>query len=207
VLESPHRPAPTGRTSAATALALAPLRAGTRAAHDRLEARLPPQSIVASRERYAAVLARMHGVYAGLEPRLELQLAAAWPALDLAARRKLPLLVADLRELGFGQRTINALPRCPATPEPASAEAALGCLYVLEGATLGGKIILRAAAALGVGEDSCGRFFGAYGPQVGRRWRDFSAVVAEADAAGADVATMVASARETFAALEAWLCD
>jgi heme oxygenase len=207
MLAAPERPAPPDPTSEDIGRALAPLRAGTRELHERLEARLPPRSIVESRDRYRAVLARMFGVYGRLEPRIEHQLGAAWPALDLLARRKAPLLHGDLLELGLTGSAIDALPRCPAAPAPASADEALGCLYVLEGATLGGKIILRSATALGVDGERGGRFFGAYGPQVGRRWRDFAAVVADATAAGADVATMVASARATFAALEAWLCD
>jgi heme oxygenase len=207
VLEAPERPARRSHTPEGIARALAPLRAGTRDVHERLEARLTVQAIVASRASYSGVLARMLGVYGELEPRLEELLDAAWPALDLVARRKLPLLRDDLLELGLTPRAIEALPRCPATPAPASPDAALGCLYVLEGATLGGKVILRAATALAVDRGAGGAFFGAYGPQVGRRWQEFAAVVADATVAGIDVALMAASARATFEALEAWLCD
>jgi heme oxygenase len=206
VLEAPERHARPGRSAVQVARALAPLRSGTRELHVRLESRLTPQSIVESRDRYALVLSRMFGLYELLEPRLERQLELAWPELDLAGRRKLPLLIGDLRELGLEASAIAALPRCAATPDPASPDEALGCLYVLEGATLGGKIILRSAAGLGIDGGSGGAFFGAYGDQVGRRWREFGAALADATAAGADPAAMVASARATFQALEDWLC-
>ena len=50
----------------------------------------------------------------------------------------------------------------------------MGCLYVLEGATLGGVVIRRhPEQKLRLGPDNGAAFFHAYGPDTGRRWREF----------------------------------
>ena len=189
------------------ARALAPLRSGTRDAHERLESRLRRELLSETAVSYVDVLSRLLGVYAPLESRLESQLQHHWPALDLVARRKVPLLRADLADLGLTRQMIAAVPQCAYVPAPVSSAEALGCLYVLEGATLGGKVILRAVAASALRDGRRGgAFFGAYGSLVGQRWREFTAVVADATAAGADPAVIVSGARETFAAMEEWLC-
>jgi len=62
---------------------------------------------------------------------------------DYESRRKLPLLSQDLVALGASAEELDRLPRCqglPACDEPA---AAMGYLYVMEGATLGGQMLLR----------------------------------------------------------------
>lgn len=72
----------------------------------------------------------------------------------------------------------------PATPEAApSMEPAgqLGVRYVVEGSSLGGRVILKQAVrALGVTSASGARFFHGHGADTGRRWAVF---VAEVDAA------------------------
>ncbi len=50
---------------------------------------------------------------------------------------------------------------------------ALGCLYVLEGATLGGQVISRHLAKLGIGPENGGRFFNGYGARTGEMWKSF----------------------------------
>jgi heme oxygenase len=64
----------------------------------------------------------------------------------------------------------------PAFPSPANLAEALGMLYVLEGSTLGGHVILRTLRNAGV---DCAplAFLDPYGPDTGRRWRDFLIVL------------------------------
>jgi heme oxygenase len=113
------------------------LREGTRDHHARAEASLPLMDEALSRDRYARALARLLGFYAPLDRRLD---ALDWEAigLDWTARRKAPLLADDLRRLGVPMAEIARLPECDDLPTVDSAARALGCLYVLEGATLGG---------------------------------------------------------------------
>ena len=60
----------------------------------------------------------------------------------LNPRRRLHLLEADLAVLGSSARAVDALQACP-VPLLHDAAEALGSLYVIEGSTLGGRIIQR----------------------------------------------------------------
>ena len=64
----------------------------------------------------------------------------------------------------------------PAFPMPQCQAEALGMLYVLEGSTLGGRLILRALAARGI-VDPALEFLDPYGAATGARWRDFLTVL------------------------------
>lgn len=181
------------------------LRRETRAPHDRLEAGLGLPGAVAGADDYRRLLAALYGLYRPLEHRLSA--LAGWPeaGVDLDRRRKLPLLVADLAALG-GARP-DDLPRCRALPPLDSLPRAFGCLYVLEGATLGGQIVAPAlVAALGPEAGGATAFFAAYGDRTPAMWRDFRAALrrfAAADPGAGD--EVVRGAEETFRAFEDWL--
>lgn len=66
----------------------------------------------------------------------------------------------------------------PEFPRPGSRSEALGMLYVLEGSTLGGRLILRTLVNAGI-IDPALSFLDPYGAETGRRWREFVAVLAE----------------------------
>jgi heme oxygenase len=65
----------------------------------------------------------------------------------------------------------------PTFPAPESQAEALGMLYVLEGSTLGGRLILRTLKDRGV-DDPRLAFLDPYGPETGVRWRSFQSVLA-----------------------------
>jgi heme oxygenase len=187
------------------ASAISALRRGTSAAHASLEQRVSVERVLESRDTYAAFLARMLGVFAPLEPVLEHALRS-WPALELVGRRKTALLIDDLRALGVSGDTIAGLPRC-SIPLRDDEETALGTLYVLEGTTLGGKIIAREAEArLALTPAHGASFHAAYGAAVGQRWRELVSVLETAVATGRDPDRMVTAAQDTFAVMECWLC-
>jgi hypothetical protein len=81
----------------------------------------------------------------------------------------------------------------------------LGCLYVLEGSTLGARVISRRLEShFMLGPDSGAAFFNAYGEAVGRRWSEFRSFVTgnlSAEQAGETVKAAV----ETFESLLTWL--
>jgi heme oxygenase len=85
----------------------------------------------------------MARVYMALEPPLLAALQsglAGYPGLGPEVRPKLPALLADLADLGCpGPRAPPARP----VPVPPDLGAAAGGAYVLEGATLGGRVIAR----------------------------------------------------------------
>lgn len=183
---------------------LAVLKEQTRRQHERAERTLDLPSRLASAGHYAALLARFYGFYTPLEDRLAAVGGYAAVGLDFAARRKAHLLVADLASLGADA---GALPRCADLPEVADLADALGCLYVLEGATLGGQFVRRQAEkAVGVTAARGCAFFASYGERVGAMWKAFGASLEGFAAAdpGAE-AQIVAAAGATFAALDRWL--
>ena len=104
----------------------------------------------ADAETYDRYLSALHGVYLAVEPVLYANLSPALLSL-LGVRPKLPALQQDRAALAMrldaSPRTLAALPapglpsrmRTAVQDEPA----ALGGLYVLEGATLGGRVIAR----------------------------------------------------------------
>jgi heme oxygenase len=182
---------------------LARLKAATRAEHDAIEATLDFLGPDLDRHAYQQRLARLFTFYEPLEPLLAG--AADWAhwGIDFDARRKSAHLAADLRWLGHGPSA--SWPRCAALPPLSSAAAAFGCLYVLEGATLGGRIIARhLVGTLGLGADSGAGYFSAYGDRGGSMWKAFQAALTAFAEQTEDSEAIVASAVATFDALRLW---
>lgn len=184
------------------------LREETHENHKRLESRLDLLQRALSLERYRDLLARFYGFYGPIEPLLDGLCRERLPALEMEKRRKSPLLEQDLERLGRNRAYIESLPRCAALPALNDTPQALGCLYVLEGSTLGGQIISRHLKELhGLDGDNGAAFFRSYGPHVGAMWRAFGAVVNSYPAGPLEETRMVRAACETFMTLESWLCD
>ncbi|MCW2993175.1 MAG: Heme oxygenase [Conexibacter sp.] len=185
--------------------AMATLKSVTAADHDRLERRFDLDRRLRSRPAYAGLLERMLGFYRPMEALLA-PFAVRLDGMDYANRRKVPLLEADLRALGVPDRGAR-LPEAEVLPAVRSPEEAIGILYVLEGATLGGALIARQARVrLGITALAGGSFFGAYGTAAGSRWRSFGAAV-ELLTAGIPTPATCAAAMACYSGMEAWLCD
>lgn len=185
---------------------LAALKQATRVHHEQLERRLGLPSSVQSHAGYLALLRQLLGYYAPLEARLAPWLCGGRQGLDYAARRKAPLLQLDLSRLTGHANAVVDVPCCSDLPNPAEVSSALGCLYVVEGATLGGQLIARdLAQRFGWDVRSGAAFFSSYGRQVGPMWRAFGLVL-EQDLANATARSRaICAARDTFATLERWL--
>ena len=188
--------------------ARAALQAATSGAHARLHTH-PAFSALATgtidREGYRVLLARLYGFHAPLERRLQ---AVSWDhafGLTMSRRRRIHRLRLDLHDLNVPPDDIAALPcigeeRLPHMDRPGRL---LGCLYVREGATLGGRVLARALDRL-FGPRGCkGRRFlgGADGDAA--LWRDCCAAI-EAAARSGHLAEIAAAASETFEAFEGW---
>lgn len=181
------------------------LRSETSERHTALEHRLPLVDPHLSRDGYQSILEGFFGYYAPLE--VQLSGAAVWAELefDFAARRKVPELEKDLLVLGRTAEELTRLPKCAKLPKLETIPQVLGCLYVIEGSTLGGQIITQHLQAnLGITPETGGAFFAGYGAETGARWQAFGAMITEAARfGGAD--EIVASANRTFETLELWL--
>lgn len=183
------------------------LKCETRTEHERLEHRLDLLHDNVTGERYSALLQGFFGFYAPLEMRLLHR--PEWHALqfDVTQRRKVWLLRRDLQSRGLSSQQIDALPVCSALPDVSTFAQTLGCLYVLEGSTLGGQILARHfARVLDIDAEHGAAFFCSYGEHVGAMWKSFGQMLSEQASTPAVENEMIGAARTTFETLEAWLC-
>jgi heme oxygenase len=180
------------------------LREATRPHHEAVERSVDLLRSCQSLDGYRRLLGRFLGFYEPAEARLSPWLEAV-PGLDYSRRRKSSMLVDDLKAIGLDAAAIAAIPRCPELPAIASLPQALGCMYVLEGATLGGQYIARhVKSAPGLGaEDGCS-FFHSYGDHVGPMWKAFREVLSAQAVDEAHERAITELAGETFTKFERW---
>lgn len=182
------------------------LKRDTGVKHHALERRLALLAPDLPRVLYQTYLARFYGYYAALEQRLIG--FRAWPAVavDYSGRHKTPQLESDLHIFGHTNATLARLPLCLDLPVLQSPAQVLGCLYVIEGATLGGQIITRhLAASLQITAQSGAAFFDGYGVRTGPCWREFGAALTAAAGLLQQDDAIVANANATFDTLSRWL--
>jgi heme oxygenase len=193
---------------------LSRLRAETRGEHEALEQVLDLMSATLTPQSYGQQLEQFYGFYAPLEKALQVRIklpqhrlgdSSFSPAIysALGARlHKTTHLQRDLQCLGV--RT-DRLPLCRDLPPLHTQAEVLGCLYVMEGATLGGRLITRhVRAALGVTPMTGGRFFEGYGEDTGRMWQGMRQLLVEGCSDTATEDSIVTNAITTFARLRGW---
>ena len=154
------------------------------------------------RDDYAALLVRLFAFHRAVEERL----AEAPPLLpcgiDIAARRRSGLLLDDLAFLGA---PAAPLPAPPALPALRSVAEALGCLYVTEGATLGGRELARRLDhLLPPGSEAGRRFLLGHGARHGAMWRELCAALESCGDTPARRAEMIGAALAVFAVFGDW---
>lgn len=182
--------------------ALHALRAETAGEHERLESRLDVPARCGTRAGYRDLLEAFWGFYSALEPRLDAARAATGVLPGWSRAEVLPWLAADLDDLGCGPDSRRELPRCEDLPDLGGPDRVWGCLYVVEGASLGGGVI---AAELGRRDPELPtRFFSGHGEDRGRRWHRFRRELGLRLEGPQALPAVVQSARETFTAFERW---
>ncbi len=169
---------------------LAALRAATGAAHARLDAGLDVAGRLADPVARTALLAGYKCFFGSVEAAAA-PFADALPGLDFARRRRAGRIDAPALPL-------RALP-------VGDAAAALGALYVMEGATLGGRVILRGLAVDAATRARLG-FLDPYGAASGAMWRRFCEILTAVVPTRPDgLAAAVAAAVATFGVAETCL--
>jgi heme oxygenase (biliverdin-IX-beta and delta-forming) len=150
---------------------------------------------------YVALLSLLYGYYAAIENELTLYLRDSSHA-DFLSRRKADKILGDIALHAPGHKKP---PLCARLPEVSSFHTALGVLYVLEGSTLGGRIIaqlisrkLNVAAGL--------NFFLSYGDEVDKMWASFKAVLREPFTREQE-SEVIAGAIETFETFYYWMSE
>ena len=185
---------------------MAALKAGTAEQHQQVERLMPFFTPGFSLPEYLHILEAFLGFFEPVEQRLTETLAPTPLGPALSPRRRAHLLQQDLGVLGLPDSVIAALPRCTALPRMDTSARALGCMYVLEGSTLGGQIIGRELARrFAIDEFSGAAFFLGYGARGGEMWRAFCSTLRAQAFDPQQSSEAVEAAADTFSAFESWL--
>lgn len=186
---------------------LADLKERTRTLHAQTESAVSLMQRLASRESYLELLARMYGFYAPIESRISQVVNSSDLGLDLRERQKVPLLRIDLTTLGTSAAQIGAIPLCTQLPAIKTVANVFGCLYVLEGSTLGGQMIRREAhQRLGLTPENGCAFFAGYQERTATAWREFgNALTQYVNTHSVEPEQIFHAAAETFERFAEWV--
>jgi len=148
------------------------LKAATSSTHDSLDKRIMSEDIFSSRDRFAKFLRVQYRFHR------DIQTLYATPLLrallpDLAQRQRLQQIAADLADLGQDIPAESA----PVIANDIELPQALGWLYVAEGSNLGGTILFKLAAKLGLDAAFGARHLAAHPDGAARHWREFTSAL------------------------------
>jgi heme oxygenase (biliverdin-IX-beta and delta-forming) len=179
------------------------LRAATQSLHARVETRLDLASPTVTLRTYTEALRSLLWAYSALEDGLEPHICAlAQMGIGVPIQRRARRIRRDLAVLGveISNRSVVA------APEVDGVAAALGSMYVMEGAALGGAVIRRnVLSVLKIDVDSGGSFFAGDGEDIGARWKAFCIGLEIGLRDASLVRRAVDSAVATFALIDACL--
>jgi heme oxygenase (biliverdin-IX-beta and delta-forming) len=182
------------------------LKAGTIEQHSSIERIMPFFKSDFSLEAYIRVLKAFLGFFEPVERELRSVATRDSFGFNIDRRQRSNLLRADLLALGVTPAAMALIPRCDHLPRLENVDDGLGCLYVLEGSTLGGQLIARELQTrFGIAEKTGAGFFHGYGSQTGVKWREFCTSVRIYAAGGKSQSAIVQSARSTFELMESWM--
>lgn len=178
------------------------LKTETKTEHQQLEkAVLPYIKNSTNPAGYAQLLSIFYGYFKPLETLVEPYGKTLLP--DYPLRRKAEYLALDLQWAGVD---VNTLPLCQNLPVIESAEDAMGALYVMEGSTLGGKIISQMLMKnMQLTTDENVRFFSGYKEQTGPMWHAFLTHLTHTINSTAQQNRTVHAARQVFTCFEDWV--
>ena len=122
-----------------------------------------------------------------------------------AKRRKAKIIPQDIRNMHIEQEAINLHPSLPVISCRAHA---LGAMYVLEGSTLGGKIIssILKDNLSAAGKPSY-KFFDGYGENTGEMWLSFTTALNSFPATAYESDKIIQAASDTFKKFEEWIVE
>lgn len=185
------------------------LREETRALHEKLEKKSPLQRLFqpgVSLDDYKGIIIKFYGLYKALEPKLVEAKDRLGLDFNLEPRLKMQLLERDLKALGMSADEISQLPICADLPTLNTAEDVLGCLYVIEGSTLGGQFISRQLNnTFSLDENNGAAFFNGYGSETGPMWKSFGEFLVANAKTPSSENKIVKSASSTFNKIGEWL--
>lgn len=181
------------------------LRTQTAPLHEQIDVLLGLPGAIRTLDDYRCWLSQFFGLYGPLEQSLERFSEWGHHGFTLPLPNHSARLAADLHAIGVDPASVS---RAPATllPRLPTFAHALGALYVLEGSTLGGRVILRdVEARIGPQITGATQFFSGGGVAAGQTWRIFKTTL---DAFGHECPTLwsdtISGAESVFHAITAW---
>lgn len=172
------------------------LRHETAAIHAQLESQLDLLAPDLTLGRYARVVGALWGYVATLEPGLAALNETT--RLECPLRERTVLLVRDLHALGASPDASARAPR-DSLPRLTAPEDLVGCVYVFEGASLGGRVVAPALERrLGLTRETGCAYFSGDGQDPAPRWAIVLTWLER-------VATSVDGVRVVASALGRWL--
>ena len=185
---------------------MAVLKEATRERHEAVEKIMPFFEDDFSLEDYVSVLKTFLGFFEPIER--ELASITTWhlAGFDIERRLRSHLLRADLLALGVSDNEIARIPPCVDLPCLSTVDQGFGCLYVLEGSTLGGQVISRQVQSrIATSAETGGKFFHGYGNQTGLMWREFCSALREHSDTSQNRSAIITAAEDTFEKMESWM--
>ncbi len=173
--------------------------------HQRLEQSsllMPITQGTITKENYIRILKIFYGFFSPLEQAIAKQKGIETYLPDHASRRKSELLLNDLRYLTQSEET----PVCKDLPTINSLGDALGCLYVMEGSTLGGRIVSKVLKEkLDIDQSNGATFFNGYGPETGSKWKKFQEALVAYSTDTTKEDAVIDAADTTFLKFREWV--
>lgn len=177
------------------------LKEATKTNHQLLEKKLITNiKSIRTKQDYTALIALFYGFFGGMEKQINKEIDTT-QLQDYAERRKATALANDLDQLGAVKPTLASDKEIPQISNHLQA---LGAFYVMEGSTLGGKIISKMIRQQ-IGEpDMEGlSFFNGYGEKTDAMWQTFKDVI-DQPLLPAEQEVVVKAADETFFQFSQW---
>ncbi|HWJ29460.1 MAG TPA: biliverdin-producing heme oxygenase [Flavisolibacter sp.] len=177
------------------------LKDATKELHQLAEASLHPKlHQIVSRQDYASILKMFYGYFHPMEALISRYITEK-QLPDITERRKSSLIMDDLHSLDCDLKNTDI---CASLPTINDVLDALGAMYVLEGSSLGGrmitKILLRNQHA-GLTTNHL-RFFNGYGEDTGPKWLAFQNVI---NLYKTHEDRLIESANQTFRYFAGWI--
>lgn len=184
------------------------LRASTNEIHKRLEestllSKISRQSLKV--DEYCSVLNKFYGFIAPCEQDLVSINSLEHYLPDFKRRLKTKLIQKDFNSILLSEDK-NDISPCPNYPEIKTLNQAFGYLYVMEGSTLGGKIISEnVRKTLGLSTETGVAYFNSYGEERGAMWKNFISYLSRYSDNQKKEMEIIYAATDTFLKLEGWM--
>ncbi|MBF04795.1 MAG: hypothetical protein CMP76_16055 [Flavobacterium sp.] len=155
---------------------------------------------IATKDAYGELLLKLYNFYESIESKLHNEITEMIVP-DIKSRKHVHHLKHDLYSIDYEIKGIHNNFASKIT----NLSYALGVLYVIEGSTLGGKIIANLLKRQ-LNLDDCSEvsYFNSYGEATDEMWNNFKQYIATSEEF-IDKDEMVLGAKETFEALRIWL--